>query len=273
MEIEQALVAGNLWGCPVDILDRLLQLRRGMEGGITLDEWREKDTALREGLPAVDEDEVTAFQTEVLVDTSLDPSDDAANQLIGRLSVLVHPAPTDKELWDELSELARERDIPGSRRRHREEFDRRLDEAKQRRRERIVRWLIRPESEVDSVTGLPWSQIACYRVVEHSQLGPVPQYVDAARKLARAVALPTELQRADLVADSAIGTGLDTAMADLKQNRLTWFLQLVGESAEDDEGLQPVMADLLSIWADQRVQKLLIEETALGWPPPYDRNS
>src|SRR3954466_10067327 len=124
MEIEQALVAGNLWGCPVDILDRLLQLRRqAWKGDITLDEWREKDTALREGLPAVDEDEVTAFQTEVLVDTSLDPSDDAANQLIGRLSVLADPAPTDEELWDELSELARERDIPGSRRRHREEFD------------------------------------------------------------------------------------------------------------------------------------------------------
>jgi hypothetical protein len=62
-------------------------------------------------------------------------------------------------------------------------------------------------------------------------------------------------------------------MAGLEQSGLTWFLQLVCDSAEDDQGLRPVMADLLHVWADERVQNLLVEVTSPGWPALFDRNS
>src|SRR5262249_16689819 len=107
VDFAQALTADSLWGWPVEVLDRLLELRtRAWQGEISLDEWREQDAALRGGLPAVNMDEARRSQkdwTDEWVPASrANASSEAGRQLTGRLTALANPAPSDDELWDEL---------------------------------------------------------------------------------------------------------------------------------------------------------------------------
>jgi hypothetical protein len=258
VDYEEALVADELWGWPIDVLDRLLELRRQAgRGEISIEEWRELDAAQHVGMPAIDVNEVTEFQTEVVVD-HLDSSK-AAPQLVGRLSVLAHQAPTDEELWDE---LAANRDhIAESKR------DRRLRETLQNRRQRIIAWLTRPGSGIDPVTGLSWSQVARYRVVDLPGIGAVPQSVESARRLAVTEASDAERQRAHLLVETPERQPVAELAAELEQQRLTWLPRLILDAVDDDESLRPLLENLTNIWADPRVQRLLFAETARGWPP------
>jgi hypothetical protein len=104
MDFAQAVTADELWGWPVEVLDQLLELRQqAWRGEISLEECREQDAVIRSGLPDVDTDEVDDFQTEFAVNGPREVSAEARRQLTGRLTALVHPAPTDEELWDELA--------------------------------------------------------------------------------------------------------------------------------------------------------------------------
>ncbi|MCU1687446.1 MAG: hypothetical protein JWQ81_8185 [Amycolatopsis sp.] len=103
-------------------------------------------------------------------------SEDVRGRLLRRLAAL-NSAPTDEDLWRELAEVLKSLDDP--------EFTRgSLRDKLRARRERIALWLTRSGSGVDAVSGLPWSEIARYRVVEDPDFGPVPQYVGSARQLA-----------------------------------------------------------------------------------------
>jgi hypothetical protein len=164
MDFSEVVSADELWGWPVDVLDRLSELhRRAQEGSISLAEWREQDATLREGFPPVDRDKVREFHTSWIVDTPADADDDDYRRVSRRLSILTRPAPSDEELWRDLEDVLESLDNP--------EFKRReLQEKLRARRDRIAAWLTRPGSGVDPVSGLRWSAIARYRLVDDPEL-------------------------------------------------------------------------------------------------------
>jgi hypothetical protein len=263
MDIGEASGASELWGWPVEVLDRLLDLRqRARRGAVSIEDWRREDAAARTATPAVDVTQVRELQHEVLVGPDAGISDEARDQLVGRLTVLMHPAPSDAELWDELADGAETQgDSP---------FDRRLREIHKRHRERVVTWLTRPGSGIDPMSGLSWSRIARFRVVQSPELGPVPQYVHTARRLAEEDADELERQRAGWVCDPGGPSQLTAAVAELQQSQLTWLPDLLRGAADSQEQLRPLADQLRQIWMDPRTQRVLMQETAAGWPAPYD---
>ncbi|GDY34103.1 hypothetical protein GTS_57360 [Gandjariella thermophila] len=214
------LAAEELWGWPVDVLDRLLELRQqAWKGAIPLEEWREGDAALRAGQPAVDKDEVEEFQQELMVNGPADLPREESGRLVGRLTALANRAPSDEQLWEELATVAK---VLADRKR-----SSRLAATYHAARERIVTWLTRPGGGIDPVTGLPWSQIARYRIVDDPDLGRVPQYVDAARQLAKADASDEERARAEMLVETTRWQQIAGPMAELNQRYLTWFPRLI----------------------------------------------
>lgn len=262
-----ALAADELWGWPVDVLDSLLELRqRAWAGEISIEEWREQDAALRTGKPAVDTKEVEELQDELLVNGPIDAPEGAHRRLSGRLSALAYPAPSDEELWQELSATHKAL----TERRH----ERRVEEIARKNRDRITAWLTRPSSGMDPVTGLPWSWIAHYRAVDDPDLGRVPQYVDMARQLALDGASATDRQRADMIApgNTSSERKLATSIAALNQNRLTWLPRLIYDAVSGNDELRPPVAKLASILSNAAVQQLLFEETSDGWLTSFDHD-
>lgn len=138
-------------------------------------------------------------------------------------------------------------------------------EAYQKRCDRVATWPIR-SGFVDAASGLPWAQVARYRVIDEPELGPVPQYVDGARQAAPAAASDQDQRRAELIRASPQWQRFGERFAQLEQDRLTWLPRLLIDS--DDE-LTALRTDLLRIWSDPGMQRLLLKETASGWPPPY----
>lgn len=264
MDFAEALEANELWGWPVEVLDRLLELRKlAWDGAISIEEWRERDSAHRVGMPDVDTKEVKEFQHDWLINGPLDVSEEDSSMLTGRLSTLAHPAPSDEDLWKQLERTHEAINDP--------EFDRELKEKFRTRKERVATWLTRPGSGIDSITGLPWSQIGRYRIVDVPDIGSVPQFVDSARQLAVSNAEAAERQRASLLVGTPEWHRVETSMANLNQRHLIWLPRLLLEAVADDEGLRPLLADVTHIWSDLRVQRLLLEETSRGWPAPFDR--
>jgi hypothetical protein len=211
----------------------------------------------------VDTAEVDDFQTEFAVNGPRDVSTEARRRLAGRLTALTHPVPTDEEPWDELAEAGKDL------------ADRKLDHRTQKilgdDRIRVAPWLVRPGSGLDPVTGLPWSRVACYRVVQDAELGPIPQSVHAARTLAVRDAPAEESGRADMIREALRPQDrLTTAIDDLMQTRVSWLPRLLLDASRDDDELRLLLTDLLRIWSDPRVQRLLIEQTAREWPAPFD---
>jgi hypothetical protein len=138
---------------------------------------------------------------------------------------------------------------------------------------RIARWLVRPGSGLDPVTGLPWSRVARYRVVKDAELGPIPQSVHSARTLAVHDAPPDESERADMIREALRPQDrLTTAIDDLMQTRVSWLPRLLLDASKDDDELRPLLDDLLRGWSDPRLQRLLIERIAREWPAPFDTN-
>jgi hypothetical protein len=188
-------------------------------------------------------------------------SRDERRRIVGLLTALTSPAPDDEKLWTDLEDI--EQDLKGPHR------DRRSDEMYRSERERIIGWLTRPGADFDAITGLPWSQIAHYRTIYNPDLGQVPQYVDIARKLATNNASPEDLQRAALIRKNLTQQALKTSFAEIYQGRLTWLPDLLLNAASDIDDLQPLLTDHLRVWSDPAVQRLLMQETASGWPPLY----
>jgi hypothetical protein len=259
----EALGADELWGWPVEVLDHLLELRQqAWRGEISIEEWRERDARRRAGMPTVDTNEVQDFQVELVVEDPLDSPREQRSRLVGRLTVLAHPAPTDDELWDEWESLHDH--LTDSKR------GRNDQEIFRKNRERVAAWLTRPGSGVDKVTGLPWPQIARYRTIDVPGIGKVPQFGDSARQLAVNNPTVTEQQRANWLVDIPARQQVKTSRANLKQEHLTWLPRLLLEAVTDDEGLRPLLTDLTRIWSDPNVQRFLIADTSHGWPSPFD---
>ncbi len=147
VDFADALAADELWGWPVEILDRLRSYATWPGMAASLEEWREQDAAHRARLPVVDADEVQEFQHEWLLNGSRDVPEDARGRLTGRLTVLAHPAPSDEELWDELSSL---HEVLADPRRNR-----RSEEIYQMHRDRVAAWLTRGR--------LGYSGAGCFR--------------------------------------------------------------------------------------------------------------
>lgn len=265
MDIRQAAEANELWGWPVEVLDRLLDLRqRAWRGAVSIEDWRQQDAAARAGQPIVDVKEAKELQHEVLVGPDTGVSEEASHRLVGRLTALTHPAPSDEELWDELaSGIEILSDSPS---------DRQLSEIHRRHQERIVTWLTRPGSAIDPVSGLSWSRIGRFRVVQDPELGPVPQYVHTARKLADEDADELERRRAGWVREPGYPSKLTAPVAELQQSQLTWLPELLLHAADSEEQLRPLADQLRLVWTDPRTQRILMRETAAGWPAPYDVN-
>ncbi|MFB9927437.1 hypothetical protein ACFORO_34055 [Amycolatopsis halotolerans] len=262
MDFNQAQAADVLWGWPVGLLDRLFELRaRAGAGSLGIEEWREQDAALRTGMPEVDLDEVVAFQTDWLVNGS-----DLEVPLTDRLTALTSPPPTDEELRHEIAEA----DVALADRR----TARRLKDAYRARRARAAAWLTRPGGGLDPVTGLPWSTIERYRVIDDPDVGPVPQHVGVARQLALRDASDAERDAAALVAagQDKLNLEFDAAKADMQQRRMMWFPGLLKAGVQADEGMRPLAEELSRIWSDPRVQRLLLEETSVGWPEPIEEH-
>jgi hypothetical protein len=77
MDFAEALVAEELWGWPVDVLDQLWALHdRAWAGEISLEKWREQDAALRAGLPPVDHEEVGEFRLSWIMEGLRDAPED-----------------------------------------------------------------------------------------------------------------------------------------------------------------------------------------------------
>jgi hypothetical protein len=262
MDFAQAQAADELWGWPVEVLDRLFELRaQAGAGSLGIEEWREQDASLRAGMPDVDLDEVGDFQADWLVN-----GQDLDAPLTGRLTALSSPPPTDEELRDEIAAA----DVALA--------DRRTSQGMKRaylaRRSRAAAWLTRPGSGLDSVTGLPWSVIERYRVVDEPGVGPVPQHVGVARRLALRDASDSERDAAALVAadQGKLNLELDDAKAELEQRRMVWFPSLLKASVEADEGMRPLAEELSRMWSDARVQRLLLDETSAGWPESIEES-
>ncbi|MCW6003496.1 hypothetical protein K1W54_02700 [Micromonospora sp. CPCC 205371] len=265
MEIADALAADELWGWPVDVLERLLDLRqRAGNGEISLEDWREQDAAVRAAMPAVDLDEVRQFEDRWVEEWVIKGLDDEGERLTGRLTALTSPAPSNEQLW---GNLARMHEALADRRQ-----DRRRRELYESHRDRIVAWLTWPSGDIDAETGLPWPQVAQYRIIDDPDLGPVPQYVDSARRLAEKHATTEDRERAEMVRDRSANRRLAASRAKLEQNRLTWLPDLLHDGIEEDATMRPLLADLAHIWGDPRVQRLLIAETSHGWPADYNRD-
>ncbi len=256
MDFAQALVADELWGWPVEVLDRLFSLRsQAGSGSLSIEAWREQDAALRADMPDVDLEEVGTFLTDWLVNGG-----DIDALLTDRLTALSSSPPSDEELWSDLLAAHAAQADSGT--------SQAVRKAHRAVQTRTAAWLTRPGSDLDPVTGLPWSLIARFRVVDHSHFGPVPQNVDSARRLALRSASDDERKRAALVAQGrdAVDIDLADAKADLQQHRLIWFPKLLEDGVAADEEMRPLLDDLVRVWSDPRVQRLLLDETSAGWP-------
>lgn len=224
---------------------------------------------------AIDRDEVQQFQDQWItaryVNGSVDVPKEEGDRLTGRLTVLLSPAPNDNELWQELATVHERLADRHRGRRSRATSDRSppLDRAEQQAyqtiRDRLAGWLTRPGGDLDPVTGLPWSQINQYRIIDDPDIGPVPQYIEMARKLAEDNAGPEDRQRAEMVREAPDWQRFAVPMAELHADRLTWLPSLLLDAADYDDELRPLLADLLRVWADPRVQRLLLAETSRGW--------
>jgi hypothetical protein len=258
-EMSELSTARELWGWPVEVLDRLRELPvQAWDGEISLEQWREEDAAARVGRPVVDRDEISKLRITWIEDPPEDVPDDVQQVVTTRLAALIQPAPSDDELWGQLERFTEMMNDPDMRR---------TDVAGKlrSRRFRVESWLTRAESGVDMQSGLPWSLIAQYRVVDEPGVGPVPQHVDAARRLALSGAPEQDRKRAHLLVGERERKIADVA-ADMNQHILTWLPRTLRDAAVQDAELGPVLADQLAIWTDPRVQRLLMAETAGGWP-------
>lgn len=263
MEMSELSTARELWGWPVEVLDRLRELTaQAWDGEISLEQWREQDAAERAGMPAVDREEISNLRIKWIEDSPEDVPDDVQHVLMMRLAELVQSAPTDEELWQYLerfTELLNDPDLRQS--------GRALEKMRSRRF-RVESWLTRADGGVDMQSGLPWELIARFRVVDEPGVGPVPQHVDAARQLALREAPEEDRKRAHLLVGERKYNMADVT-AELNQRILTWLPTKLRDAAVEDEDLGPVLADQLAIWTDPRVQRLLMAETAGGWPAAW----
>ncbi|GAA1994732.1 hypothetical protein [Amycolatopsis minnesotensis] len=258
MDFAEMLAADVLWGCSVEVLDQLEELRRqAWEGVITVQQWREQDAEIRAELPTVDQEAVREFQTAWMVEGPRDAPDDGFTRVTRRLSALIQPAPTEDDLWRRLVDIDEDLKDP--------KFGREVQDRFRDSRDRVVVWLLESDRNRDSVSGLPWSEVAQYRVIEDPDLGPIPQYLDTARQLAYENTSALERDRARLIVGE-----WDAKYAALSANvgalRFTGLPRLLVEAAQADDGLRGLAGDQLRIWTDPAVQQVLMNQTAAGWP-------
>jgi hypothetical protein len=263
MDFAEALEADELWGWPVEVLDRLRELREhAWQGRISLPQWRTRDAAERVGRPTVDDQEVDQFRRECVdiwvsqVQTSV--SVDIFSRLAGRLTALLHGAPSDEDLSHELAAIGEALADP--------RCDRLSRGTCWRNCHRIVEWLTRRGSEIDPQTGLPWSYIRQYRFVVDPHLGTVTQYVDDARRLAEWNASPDQRARAKMLREHSDQTRPRALTAEPRRNHLSRLTELLGSASDDEPEMRTLYEDLVRIWNHPGVQRLLVEETLRGWP-------
>src|SRR2546423_1028427 len=100
MEMSELSTARELWGWPVEVLDRLRELSvQAWAGEISLEQWREQDAAERAGKPVVDREEISQLRIEWIEEPPEDVPDDVQDVLMTRLAALIQTAPSDDELW------------------------------------------------------------------------------------------------------------------------------------------------------------------------------
>jgi hypothetical protein len=190
----------------------------------------------------------------------------AARELLdARLGSLVAGAPSDEQLLQRLGFL----DEQLAKRARERSFDATNDRLRATR-ERIVGWLHRPDGPIDPLSDLPWTHVLRYRYVDEPGLGPVPQDIDAARARAHRTAEHEGVQVVAMEPRNRFRgerIGHDYAI-EAGHSRLTGFARLVIDAADRDPSLRPLADQLRTIWNDPRVQRLLTEETAAGWPAP-----
>lgn len=194
MELAEAAGADELWGWPVEVLDRLLALQqRAWAGQVPLEAWRAEDASLRSGLPPVDSAAVGSALTDWVSSGALNLRDHGG--LLGRLTVLANLPPSDEDLWAELGAATRRAEADGA--------SPRFAEVDRARQELILSWLVRPGSGIDLVSGLPWSMVARCRVADDPS-------VELARRVALAAVDVEERRCAELVSSRAAELGVES---------------------------------------------------------------
>lgn len=259
VDVQTAMDADTLFGWPVESIDKLIGLREQANGGgLPIAAWRSQDKALREQLPSLSEEEHKLLdQLSEDIITTRAYRDERGKLLLSRLNAIRHPAPDNAKLRDELAELAR---WAQERPEHRE--------ALSEERARIVGWLLGDEEERDPLTMLPWSFVARFRAVDDPVLGPIPQPLTEARRLAVEQATAEQWADARAVGGQRVDP-LAAASASLTLHALTRFPKLVVEGAAGGNDVAESAKTVRRLWASPAIQLLLRQETSEGWPPEF----
>lgn len=255
----------ELFGWPVPLLDEIRGLSElANKSEIWINEWRRRDAELRARGPQVfDRDQVESnarAAQRVWLDDLVDDLELQRKlfRLERRLWAALRAAPNDDDLRARLERIDDLLADP----------DRRDEKAEwQRRRELVTHWLAAPDlSMIDDVSGLPWEYLAEYRWLPDPILGRVPAYLGIARKHAQANALEDMVHRArTLLPDAEHNLA---AASELSQMALTRLPSLVIEMASDgDHDAQALIGHVRQLWDDPAMRRLLLRETAAGWPP------
>jgi len=257
-----------LFGWPVPLIDEVGSLSRAAyDGRIDLDEWRRRDRDLRAPMPPLASPGlVTALHrrvTEAWREARRGSSDSADAEalltMMGRLRYLTEAAPTDAELFHELSGITRQL-------REYSQHDN-LNRSLGRRAELIRAWLA-TSPEFDLASGLEWSVVGRYRWVSTS-LGAVPTFVDEARRLA--LTDPANAQQAAAGASIRGYDGLppEVAAAETRQAMLYSSFAILLDETWRRDGYQDVGDTIAELWNRPATRRLLMSVTAGGWPRVY----
>jgi hypothetical protein len=251
----------QLFGWPVSLLDEIRELRDLAEQGeIWIDEWRRRDALLRASGPGQSPREQIEATRAAALEAGYDRlvgEDDTGDRMLRlaeRLGAAMQGAPDDEALREQLERID---DILGT------EPHRGLKARFQEKRERVTRWLL-SSTQIDDLTGLSWDYLGRYRWLPDPLFGKVPAYAGVARRRALAEA-PDEV--AHLAKQLRPDAMKFPAVDELDQLALTRFPSLIIEAAaKGNTDAAAVSSQVLQLWQAPETQRLLLRETARGWP-------
>jgi len=262
VDAKAAVDAKILFGWPVESTDKLVDLsRQAHADAISIADWRSRDRELRAHLPPLSDDDtksVDDLKSEIIRACAYESED--SNRLLGRLGAMIRPAPDNAELRKQLAMLTD----------WLREFDGEGQTAIGKQRERIVRWLREEDDDDrDTLTMLPWSLIARFRIIDDPDLGPVPKTIMAARKRALNQATEDQVTEARSMGGEGVDT-LSTALSAALQSMYTHFPKLLIHADPDEPGAAELAQSMRDLWNNPTTQRILRRETANGWPPEYE---
>lgn len=252
----------ELFGWPVSLLDDIRALQDLADSGqLDITEWRNRDAELRAcgpaDLPGAQVEAAHKAAVQAWIDASPRDNDKRRRMqlLSGRLRAILHPAPDDQGLRDQLArydELLRG------------ERDRHVRERLRIRQRLLAHWLTASD-DYDPVTGLPWEFLYRYRWLPDPVLGRVPVYLGVARTAALAEA-PDDVARLARQLRPDGRSGFSAVPDELDQYALTAFPRRLIESAAPDAEHRAIADQLLHLWQAPATQDFLLTETSRGWP-------